>query len=440
MKTMLKARVYKPVLFVAALFAVSSAFAQNPPKAPVAPKSNDYDFGFKTDGLNFNLNLDLKNIDVKLNNLAPQISMLVTNNVKSIVTLKHIVPNVHVDVKGLDNLNLDLNDIAPKIDLGLNMPDVQLQEHSGHIFKSIKYKNYSKSYPIDGNDRIKLSNQYGKITVNTWDKHEMKVDVQIKAEANDDGEAQKLLDGVQIRDGKDGDLVSFRTNIEPGTNGSWKMWNWGNNKKRKIEINYTVYMPAKTDLNIEDSYGAIVLPDLAGRVKITSSYGSVTAENLSNPANQIDGSYGSLKIVSLNGGHLDYSYGSAEIEQCNNLKGAVSYGSFKLGKLNGAADLDLSYIGGFKIGEVGPGMKRLNINSTNSGISLGTPGSSNFDFDVTTTYGGFNYSDEKVTITNKSPNDSRHYSSTKNFKGHFGKGTAGAQVNIKSTYGSVKFE
>lgn len=425
------------MLVFTAILAVSAGFAQEKPKTPTPPKSDDYTFGFSMDDMN--LNLDLKNIDVKLNKLSSQVNLAFSGFNKNL-KLANIAPNVKVDLKGLQNLNMNLNEIEPQINLELNVPGQIQQDNSESRVKSIKYKSYSKSYPVDGNDRIKLSNQYGRIMVNTWDRHEMKVDVQIKAEANNDDEAQKLLNGVQIRDSKEGDQVSFRTSIEPNSNGSWKMWNWGNNRRRKLEINYTVYMPAKTDLNVEDSYGGIVLPKLDGQVKISSSYGSVTAENLSNSSNQIEGSYGNLKVGSLNGGHIGYSYGNVEINECNNIKGGLSYGSFKLGRLNGAADLDLSYIGGFKIDEVGPGLKRLDINSTYSGISLGLPGNNNFDFDITTTYGGFNYNDDKVTITNKSPADGKHYSSTKNYKGHFGKGSAGAQVNIRSTYGSVNFE
>ncbi|MDP9047368.1 MAG: hypothetical protein M3N14_04475 [Bacteroidota bacterium] len=292
---MSKVRIYKPaVLVFAAVFAVSAAsFAQTRQRTPPPPKPGDYIYGFSMDAMNINLNVDLKNIDVKVDKLAPQIC-LAFNRIGNNIKLQHSAPGVHIDLKSLDNLNLDLNDIAPKIDLELTLQEPMQQDNVANNLKAIKYKSYSKNYPIDGNDRIKLSNQYGRITVNTWDRHEMKVDVQIKAEANDDSEAEKLLNGVQIRDGKEGGLVSFRTSIEPNSNGSWKMWNWGNNKKRKLEINYTVYMPARTDLNVEDSYGGIILPKLDGQVKISSSYGSVTAENLSNPANQIAGSYGNL--------------------------------------------------------------------------------------------------------------------------------------------------
>jgi hypothetical protein len=371
----------------------------------------------KMDKLNNDLELNLDNLTADItetiNNIAPKIVSEVTN----------MASNIQVEVNGDVRTNNYSND-----------------DNNNSVNE--KSKTYSKSYPIDGNDQIRLSNQYGKIMVNTWDRHEIKVDVQIKAQAQSDDEAQKLLDGVQIIDSKEGDLVSFKTQIERNNGGSWKIWNWGgNNGKHKVEINYTVYMPAKTDLNVENSYGAIQLPDLSGKVKISSSYGSVLAQNLSNPANEIDGSYGSVKVGTVNGVHLDFSYGSAEIEECNNLKADLSYGSFKLGKLNGNATFDLSYVGGFKIDEISNSFNKLNIDASYSSVALGVPDSNNFNFDITTSYGGFSYDDEKVAITSKTPADgSHHESSTKNYKGHFGKGGSEAQINIHTSYGSVNFK
>jgi len=415
-------KIYKQTLLsLAAFLAVDTAcFAQTgtgpvtaqPQVVSDASACNDKAIQLKIDNLNVNIKIDLKYLE---------------KNLVSVVN--DIVPKIDLDLRGLSNsLDLDFSDNNLENNINLNG-------------KTDKFKSYSKSYPLDANDKIRLSNQYGKITVNTWDRHEVKVDVQIKASADNDSEAQKLLDGVQVRDGKDGNTVSFRTSIEPNNGSSWKIWEWIGKKNHKLEINYTVYMPAKTDLNVEDSYGSIQLPELDGKVKISSSYGSVAAENLSNPSDEIEGSYGSLKVGSLNGGHLDYSYGSVDIDECNNLKADLSYGSFKLGKLKGAGDFDLSYVGGFKIEEVGSSFKRMNVNASYSGVSLGVPDNNNFNFDVTVTYGGFSYNDNKVTITSKTPPDgSKHVSMTKNYKGFFGKTSNDVQVNIHSTYGSVNFE
>jgi len=376
----------------------------------------------KTKKIKVKMNKLSKNLELNLDNLSASIAETVNELAPRIVSqVTNMASNIEVEV------NADGNNYSNNDDENNSVKE--------------KFKSYSKSYPLDGNDRIRLSNQYGKIMVNTWDRHEIKVDVQIKAQAQTDDEAQKLLDGVQIIDNKDGDVVSFKTQIERN-NSSWKIWNWGgNNGKHKVEINYTVYMPAKTDLNVENSYGSIQLPDLSGKVRISSSYGSVSAQNLSNPSNEIEGSYGSLKVGAVNGARLDFSYGSAEIDECNNLKADLSYGSFKLGKLNGNASFDLSYVGGFKIDEISSSFNKLNIDASYSSVALGVPGNNNFNFDITTSYGGFRYDDEKVAITSKTPADgSRHESSTKNYKGHFGKGGSEAQINIHASYGSVNFK
>jgi hypothetical protein len=56
---------------------------------------------------------------------------------------------------------------------------------SGEIIEKIK--NYSKSYSVDGNDLLQINNSFGKSgTVNTWNKNEFKVDVQMKFGSEDE--------------------------------------------------------------------------------------------------------------------------------------------------------------------------------------------------------------------------------------------------------------
>ncbi len=418
----MKAKIYKPTLLILwVLLAGTKSFAQDisvstQPDVSVKATVNSKELQVKMDEFGKNLKENLKdlgrNLSVTINKIAPEVN----------VQLKDIT-------KSIDNLDFNISS---------NVND----DNYDAANLSLKVKNYTKTYPVDANDRIKLSSQYGKIIVNTWDRHEIKVDVEIRAEANSEGDAQKLLDNVQINDSKNGDQVSFKTEIgRTSSGGSWNIFNWGgNNNKHKLTINYTVYMPAKNDLNVEESYGSIVLPDMDGVVKISSSYGSVTAENLTNASNVIEGSYGSLKVGAMNGGKLDYSYGSADINECTNLKADLSYGSFKLGKLKGAAEFNISYVGGFKIDEIANSLKKLNIDASYSGVSLGVP-NNNFEFDITTSYGGFNYNSDKVTITSKTPPDgSKHIGTTRNYKGHVGKGGSDAQVNIQTSYGGVNFE
>jgi hypothetical protein len=421
------AKIYKPILLVvAALFAAGAAcFGQNISLSVSTPsvagnatikarvKSDDIEAKARSFGNDLELslnNLNIDNLSEKLKSLGPKITTAVNG----------MISDVDVNVSTSD---IDYNDA-----------------NSAAAGKYEKSKTYSKSYPIDGNDRIKLINQYGKIQVNTWDRHEVKVDVVIKAQAEDEGAAQKLLDGVHINDSKDGDEVTFRTEIDR-VGGGFRFWDFGNNKKHKVQIDYTVYMPARTDLNAEDSYGGIELPDLSGKVKISSSYGSVSASNLSNMDNEIEGSYGSLKAAAIGGARIDFSYGSVDINACGPLKADLSYGSFRLGKLGGPGEFDISYVGGFKIDELAGSFKKLKVDASYSGVTVGIPGGNNFNFDITTTYGGFNYNDNKVTITSKNPPDgAKHIGPTRNYKGRFGRDGSGGIVNIQTSYGGVNFE
>ncbi|GAB2702331.1 hypothetical protein GCM10027037_29820 [Mucilaginibacter koreensis] len=297
----------------------------------------------------------------------------------------------------------------------------------------VKVKNYSKSYSADDNDRLSLSNLYGRITVNTWAKNEVKVDVQVKAQANDEAIAQNGIDMVNIDDSKDGNAISFKTNITQNSK-----WNHGNH--HSIDINYTVYMPAKLQLSISNNYGSVILPDLSGEVKLAVAYTNVTAQRISNPASVISGSYGNVKVVNFGGSKISFAYGDVNLGDVSNLRGSISYGNVSLGKLRGDVALSLAYLGGIKIGEIDDDLKSLKINSAYSSVVLSPTPRSNFNFNVSVSYNDFDFDNNRVNITRRTPEPgSRGFSPTKTYQGTYGKGNADAQVQISSAYGSVKF-
>ncbi|MDN3580644.1 hypothetical protein [Mucilaginibacter flavus] len=307
-----------------------------------------------------------------------------------------------------------------------------------------KTKTYSKTYSVDANDVINIDNKFGKITVNTWAKNEVKVDVAIKVGTNNGDKAQKMLDNVVIRDSKDGNGVYFKTEISSGdNNGSWSNIFGGgsSNSTRNIEINYTVYMPAKNPLTISNKYGATDLPDLGGKLIITNSFGSLAAKVLSNPGNQIKVKYGNANIGSLNGSDLDVAFGSLDLGDCDKLNAKLSYSSAKIGKIKTSGNINVKFGGGVSIAELDRNMKNLAVNSSYSSIKLGMADEPNADFDVTVKYGSFNYGDHPVNITNKTPGDNeRGYNPTKTYKGHIGKTGADKIITINSSFGSVKFD
>jgi hypothetical protein len=304
-----------------------------------------------------------------------------------------------------------------------------------------KTKTYTKSYPADGNDKLQIDNRYGKVTVTTWAKNEFKVDVQIKAYANGDAEAQTLLDQTSITDSKENNLVLFKTEI--GENNKGNSW-WGtmtNNGKttiRKIVVSYTVYMPVKSAVSITNRYGLIELPALEGKVTINNSYGGLIAKSLIN--SDITVRYGAANIISLTGSDLNVSYGSLNLDAADKLNAVISYSPAKIGKLSTSGTFNIRYEG-LEIGNLDKNLKSLSVNSTYAPIKVNVNPIMNADFNVMVHYTNFTYDNNSVNVTSKIPGDETNWSATRTFKGSIGKGNADKVITIKANYGAgVKFD
>ena len=329
-------------------------------------------------------------------------------------------------VQALKGLNLDvkLNDLLADV----NNRSVRSNNdyRNNNVQNDERSKTISKSYPVDKDDKLRINNRYGKVIINTWQKNEIKVDVEMKVRANTENRAQESLDKIHINESKQGSVISFETAFDAsiGTNRSGE----------KREVNYTVFMPASNALEIKNSYGnTSILSDFNGAVVIQQSYGNFTAENLVNSLNNIKASYGEVSIGNLKSGSMDISYGNLKLESSGKLNANISYSPVRIDRVSGDLDLDLRHAGGLKIGKIDPLVKNINIDVSYSSVSLAFDPNANFNFAVAVSYGSFDY--DKSRINNLSSLINKQ---NKMYSGRYGKETEN-RVNIQAHYGSVKF-
>ncbi|MGY3215419.1 hypothetical protein [Mucilaginibacter sp. HD30] len=303
-------------------------------------------------------------------------------------------------------------------------------------------KNYSKTYTVNLQDKLVIDNLYGKITVNTWNRNDIKVDIQIKVAAKDDADAKKLLNKVSINNEKVGSRVAFKTNI--AKEGVWNLIS-GSNKNiyRRIEINYTIYMPTRNALDISNQWGIIELPDFEGKVVINCSYTNLIAQSLSNTA-EIHINNGDAKIAKLKKSDLNISYGNLSLGSADNLNAVVNFSSAKIGKINTSGVISMQYSTGLQIDDLDKDMKNLSVNSSFSNVKLGLSDTKNANFNVTVRNGSFSYNNPAINMATKNPSDSTANSGqmqqAQNYKGQVGKGSTTKLIKINSSYGSVKFD
>lgn len=231
----------------------------------------------------------------------------------------------------------------------------------------MRAKTFSKSFSVDRNDKVNLSNQYGGMTIKTWDKNEVKVDVDIKAYANTEEAAQRLLDNTNINASKSGDVVSFKTSIGDGNKGSGsrngKRW------RQEVKVYYTVYMPSTNALTASQEYGGIVMDSFAGPTSLKVQYGNLTAGDLSNANNYISVQYGKCVLQDLNQARIKHQYGGGlTIASVGTLDLDAQYTSANINTIKNSATIKHQYGSGLTIGTAGT----LNLDLQYTSVNIGT--------------------------------------------------------------------
>lgn len=215
-------------------------------------------------------------------------------------------------------------------------------------------KSFSKSYSITKGEKVNISNIYGSLIFKTWDKNEVKVDADIRAFANSEDEAQKLIDNVSITSAKNGDEAVFKTQMGD-RNGSWgngsrngKRW------RREVKIFMTVYLPSSVALTASQQYGNLELPDFSGPTALKVQYGKLNTGNLSNTNNFISAQYTSVNLQDVNKATLKQQYGSGlTIASAGDLNLNAQYATVRIGDIKRSASIRQQYGSGLTIGAVG---------------------------------------------------------------------------------------
>lgn len=299
-------------------------------------------------------------------------------------------------------------------------------------------KKYTKLYTAGKLDELMIDNRFGEVKINTWNRNEFSVEVQINIYADKQADAQSFLNAINITDKRREAIVAFKTIIgDNGGNNGNVLWKGEDTPHlKKIEINYVVFMPAKNALSISNNYGTTILPDFEGKLMLNSLYSNLKAKRLINPLNYVKVNFGDADIEGFSGTRLEVSHGSLDLNEGSNFNVSVSYGLARIGKIYSSANIDVKFGKQFRIENIDKSIKTLNVNAAYCSVQLGRITGVNANCDVSTFYGSLNNSDPQIKLTSdKSPDNQE-----KSYKGHLGKGDASRNIVIKTNFGKVNFD
>jgi hypothetical protein len=328
-----------------------------------------------------------------------------------------------------------------------------------------KRKQLSYSYTITSRDRINIDNQFGDVRVKFWNKNVVKVDITIIANSPSEEKASSFLNLVSVSNNKESGNVIFKTNINPSYS-KFKLSNALSKDKSKetnLRIDYVVYMPQENELNLNNSFGDVYLPEFSSVLNLNQSYGVLYADNISNGLSKVSVNFGKANIHSMNGGDLRSNYASLNIDNASNLilnnnhgnlnirqitdiQGILNYSEGIIGTIKEAVKLKLNYSDDLKITKIDDKVKDVEIKCNYTTIDLPFGENFNADFDIKMTNSDLKINNERtVRFVKNTEQDAKKAGKvvqrmSNNYVGKIGTKTSDARIIIVSNYGDVKIK
>ena len=205
-------------------------------------------------------------------------------------------------------------------------------------------KKINREFSTTASGMTALYNKYGKVHVNTWDKNSVKIDITIIVNANNQRDADKIFERINVNFTNTAGYVKAETVV----NAESKNW-WPGNNCQDFKINYEVWMPIGNQLDLKNKYGNSYVANLNGKLSAEIRYGDLRTETVNNEANLSIGygkasmakvrnlsgylSYGGLVLTEATDVQIDTKYSELQIDKANSVRVTSKYDDFNLGNI-----------------------------------------------------------------------------------------------------------
>ncbi len=284
------------------------------------------------------------------------------------------------------------------------------QKHERKRYEHVKERTVSKTYSASG-ATLNIDNSFGDVTVTTWNKNEIKVDIHIEASSSDKEMAEKMFENLDVTESKDGNEIKFKTTTSKNKNGNINC----KNCKVSMNITYTVQLPASVPLKIENSFGAIIIPDYNAAVSLVSKFGSLTAGNLASIQK------------------LEVEFGKANLKNINNANTTFKFSTVTIENMKGDNKINLSFCSSSRIA-IDNDVTSLQLNESYSTVNLKPSSDFSGTYNIRTSFGSVT-DRSNANIKRTDTPDKYGPDSNRSYEGRSGSGSS--KIEVKSSFGKI---
>ncbi len=199
-----------------------------------------------------------------------------------------------------------------------------------------KSKQLSRSFPVNSNTEIEISNKYGNVNINTWEKDSVRFEIEFEVKGSKQTKVDKTFNLIDFEFESTKYYATAHTLFIGNS-----FWNDVSDKgsnffgsKTTARIVFNVYMPSTVNLKISNKYGNIYIGDYTGKLTVELSNGDFKANNLSGYS-IISSEFGSCDIQEMDEGKLNMKYGGLYLNKGEQLVIESKSSEFHLSEIGG---------------------------------------------------------------------------------------------------------
>lgn len=322
-----------------------------------------------------------------------------------------------------------------------------------------KKKYVEKNYKVSASTRLKIENKFGKVEINSWEKSEFDIKIEIIGKGRNEERAQRILDAIEIDISESSAEIVFETEIS----------NIKNKNEEGFEINYTIYMPEVNPLYVKNSFGDVTMGDRKNKLEINVSYGSMRVGDVTGDSRiklsfgggsigtikdgeanikysnfEIDGAgeldmtqgFSEIEIGDVEDLEIESKYGKVEIETAVNVEADAHFSGFDIEELTGSLELDCSYLGNFRIDKLAKSFTLVDIDGKFGSYEIGLEDGINADITAEFSFADLKYSSDVDVDFNYRVKESNKST----YKGKIGNGDSNKIIRVDSSYGNLRLK
>lgn len=168
---------------------------------------------------------------------------------------------------------------------------------------------FDKSYPLAAGGTFTLRNVNGAVTLEAWDRNEVRVEAEKQVKAGSDAEAKKIMAQVRIDVQAAASGVRVDTKLPKHDSGPLE---WLGGKEYNVNVTYHIHLPRNAvvdagntngHIDLTGTHGKASLETTNGHISVTSVEGDLTLGS-TNGAIEAKGVAGRVKAETTNG-HIE---------------------------------------------------------------------------------------------------------------------------------------